>query len=86
MEEEGRLRQVPQGNRRDERRRPGLRGRRVLQVQERQVVRGVDPVSYTHLDVYKRQGAPSAWAATRPGTTNVVAENCFSTASERSLA
>ena len=39
---QGRLRQVPQGHRRDERRRPGLRGRRVLQVQERQVVRGVD--------------------------------------------
>lgn len=35
-------RQVPERHRRDERRRPRLRGRRVLQVQERQVVRGVD--------------------------------------------
>ena len=42
VEEEGRLRQVPERHRRDERRRPRLRGRRVLQVQERQVVRGVD--------------------------------------------
>ena len=41
VEAQDRLRQVPEGHRRDERRGPGLRGRRVLQVQERQVVRGV---------------------------------------------
>ena len=37
--QEGRLHPMPQGNRRHERRRPGFRGRRVLQVQKRQVLR-----------------------------------------------
>ena len=41
MEEEGRLAALPEGRRRHDGRRHRVRGRRVLQVQERQAVRGV---------------------------------------------
>ena len=68
VEAQDRLHQVPEGHRRDERRGPGLRGRRVLQVQERQVVRGVS--GSTPLRALQRRACGRA-ASPRPATAHL---------------